>query len=133
MNEPSNKAIGKPLDRVDGRLKVTGAARYAAEFPLKNMAHAVLVQSAIAKGRITNIDTSAAQKSPGVLAVITHLNAPKLASPQSGGGDSSGGDAQVTAANAQSGKAVLVVKILLKTQSPFCNLTKSIFTGSILV
>jgi xanthine dehydrogenase YagR molybdenum-binding subunit len=33
MNEPSNKAIGKPLDRVDGRLKVTGAARYAAEFP----------------------------------------------------------------------------------------------------
>lgn len=105
MNEPTNKAIGKPLDRVDGRLKVTGAARYAAEFPLKNMAHAVLVQSAIAKGRITNIDTSAAQKSPGVLAVITHLNAPKLASPQSGGGDSSGGDAQVTAANAQSGES----------------------------
>lgn len=103
MNEPNNKAIGKPLDRVDGRLKVTGAARYAAEFPLKNMAHAVLVQSAIAKGRIQSIDTSAAQKSPGVLAVITHLNAPKLTSPQSSGGDSSGGDAQVTAANAQSG------------------------------
>lgn len=105
MNEPTNKAIGKPLDRVDGRLKVTGQARYAAEFPIKNMAHAVLVQSAIAKGRITNIDTSAAQKSPGVLAVITHLNAPKLASPQSSGGDSSGSDAQVTAANAQSGES----------------------------
>lgn len=104
MNEPTNKAIGKPLDRVDGRLKVTGAARYAAEFPLKNIAHAVLVQSAIAKGRIQSIDTSAAQKSPGVLAVITHLNAPKLASPQSGSGDSSTGDAQVTAANAQSGE-----------------------------
>lgn len=102
MNE-ANNTIGKPLDRVDGRLKVTGGARYAAEFPLRNIAHAVLVQSAIAKGRITNIDTSAAQKSPGVLAVITHLNAPKLAS-QSGGGDSSGGDAQVTAANAQSGE-----------------------------
>lgn len=80
-DKPSNKAIGKPMDRVDGRLKVTGAALYAAEFPLKNMAHAVAVQSTISRGRITNIDTSAAQNSPGVLAVITHLNAPKLANP----------------------------------------------------
>lgn len=105
MKEQTDKAIGKPLDRVDGRLKVTGQARYAAEFPLKNMAHAVLVQSAIARGRIQSIDTSAAQKSPGVLAVITHLNAPKLAGSQSSSGDSSGGDAQVTAANAQSGES----------------------------
>lgn len=67
------------MDRTDGRLKVTGAARYAAEFPMKNLAHAVVVRSTIARGRIQSIDTSAAEKSPGVLAVITHLNAPKLA------------------------------------------------------
>lgn len=99
----SNEAIGKSMDRVDGRLKVRGAAHYAAEFLLKNIVHAVLVQSAIARGRMTNIDTSAAEKSPGVLAIITHLNAPKLAS--ASGGSNSGGDAQVTAANAQSSQS----------------------------
>lgn len=102
-DKPTNKAIGKPSDRVDGRLKVTGAARYSAEFPLKNMVHAVLVQSVIARGRIQSIDTREAEASPGVLAVITHLNAPKLAS--SSGGSNSGGDAQVTAANAQSSQS----------------------------
>ncbi|GAA6622690.1 xanthine dehydrogenase family protein molybdopterin-binding subunit [Scytonema sp. NUACC26] len=66
------------MNRVDGRLKVTGGALYAAEFPLENMAHAVILKSTIARGRITNIDTSAAAKSPGVLAIITHLNAPKI-------------------------------------------------------
>lgn len=70
--------VGKPVDRVDGRLKVTGAAHYSAEIPLENIAHGVLVKSTIAKGRITNIDTTVAEKAPGVLAVITHLNAPKL-------------------------------------------------------
>lgn len=54
-DKPTNKAIGKPIDRVDGRLKVTGAARYSAEFPLKNIAYAVLVQSAIARGHIQSI------------------------------------------------------------------------------
>ena len=105
----SKEMVGKPLDRVDGRLKVTGAARYSAEFPLKNMVHAVLMQSTIARGRIQSIDTRSALASPGVLAVITHLNAPKLAtpaaqSPQSGGGGSSG-DAKVTAANAESSQS----------------------------
>ena len=42
--------IGRPLDRVDGRLKVTGGAQYAVEFPVENMAHAVLVGSTIANG-----------------------------------------------------------------------------------
>src|SRR5437868_13417749 len=70
--------VGKPLNRVDGRLKVTGGARYAAEYPLRNMAYAVLVSSTIANGRIRSFDTSAVQKIPGVLAVITHENAPKL-------------------------------------------------------
>jgi xanthine dehydrogenase YagR molybdenum-binding subunit len=74
----TNPIIGKPVDRVDGRLKVTGAAQYAAEFTFENLAHAVLIKSTIAKGRITQINTTAAENTPGVIAVITYLNAPKL-------------------------------------------------------
>jgi len=70
--------IGAPLDRVDGRQKVTGGARYAAENKLANMAYGVLVMSSIPNGTIRTIDTTSALKSPGVLAVISHLNAPKL-------------------------------------------------------
>ena len=66
------------MDRVDGRLKVTGGARYSAEFPAAGLAHAVIVQSTVARGRITRIDTSAAEKVPGVLRVLTHENAPRL-------------------------------------------------------
>lgn len=65
-------SVGKPVDRVDGRLKVTGKAKYAAEFPLPNLAHGVLVTSTVAKGRIAALDTAEAEKSPGVLAVMTH-------------------------------------------------------------
>jgi xanthine dehydrogenase YagR molybdenum-binding subunit len=72
-------SIGQGIDRVDGRLKVTGRARYAAEFPVSDLAHAVLVQSTIGAGTITGIDTGAAQAMPGVLAIITPDNAPKLA------------------------------------------------------
>jgi xanthine dehydrogenase YagR molybdenum-binding subunit len=68
--------IGAPLNRIDSRLKVTGSARYAAEMPVKNVAHAILIQSTIAKGRIAEIDTAAAEKAPGVLLVMTHRNAP---------------------------------------------------------
>jgi xanthine dehydrogenase YagR molybdenum-binding subunit len=70
--------IGQPLDRTDGVLKVTGGARYAAEFALPRMCHATIVQSTIARGRIAAIDMTRAQNSPGVLLVITHLNAPRL-------------------------------------------------------
>lgn len=70
--------IGKPLNRIDGRLKVTGKALYAAEYPLQNMAHAVVIESKIAKGSIRNIDSSAVEKLPGVIAVITYKNAPKV-------------------------------------------------------
>jgi xanthine dehydrogenase YagR molybdenum-binding subunit len=70
--------VSQPIDRTDGRLKVAGEARYAAEFPLPRLAHAVMVQSTIAKGTITSIDLPAAQKPPGVLLVMSHLNAPKL-------------------------------------------------------
>jgi xanthine dehydrogenase YagR molybdenum-binding subunit len=75
------KAMGTAMSRVDGRLKVTGAATYPAEFNPPNVAYAFLVTSPIAKGKITAIDSAAAEKSPGALAVITHLNAPKLAEP----------------------------------------------------
>ncbi|MEP0753598.1 xanthine dehydrogenase family protein molybdopterin-binding subunit [Trichocoleus sp. Lan] len=74
----TNQAVGKPINRVDGRLKVTGGAHYSAEIPLENLAYAVTIGSAIARGRIKSIDTRAAEQSPGVLGILTHLNPPKL-------------------------------------------------------
>ena len=71
-------SVGAPMDRVDGRLKVTGTARYAAEFPMSNIAHAVIVTSTVPVGRVSAIDTRAAEAVPGVIRVITHLNAPRL-------------------------------------------------------
>ncbi len=71
-------SIGKPVDRVDGRLKVTGGARYAAEYPVEGVVHAVFATSRIARGRIRSIDTRPARRAPGVLAVLTHENLPKL-------------------------------------------------------
>jgi xanthine dehydrogenase YagR molybdenum-binding subunit len=70
--------IGAPIDRVDGRLKVTGAATYSAEWPMPGVAHGFLVLSTIANGRIRDIDTSAARRQSGVLAVMTHHNAPRV-------------------------------------------------------
>src|SRR5690349_9544546 len=64
--------IGKEMRRVDGVAKVTGLAKYAAEFPLPEMAYGCLELSTIAKGTITKLDVSAAEKSPGVLKVISH-------------------------------------------------------------
>ncbi len=69
---------GLPIDRRDGRLKVTGRARYAAEFDIANVAHAVLVQSTATSGRIAGFDLAAAQAVPGVLAIVTPENAPRL-------------------------------------------------------
>ena len=71
-------SVGQPLDRVDGRAKVTGGARYTTEHPLTNVAHGALVTSAIARGRIASIDTRAAESVRDVLAVLTHVNAPRL-------------------------------------------------------
>lgn len=85
MNEQTSKAqnqnsgiVGQGINRVDGRLKVTGAARYAVEWPIERMAYAALVGSRIANGRIKSFDLSDAQKVPGVLHIMTHENAPKL-------------------------------------------------------
>ncbi|RAK69535.1 xanthine dehydrogenase family protein molybdopterin-binding subunit [Hymenobacter edaphi] len=72
------KAVGDRMSRVDGRLKVTGGAKYSAEYELPGLVHGALVGSTVAKGRITSIDTKAAERAPGVLAVITHLNSPKV-------------------------------------------------------
>lgn len=71
--------IGKPLSRVDGVAKVTGKAKYAAEFDAPDLAYGYVVSSTITKGRITHIDTSEALSLPGVLSVITHENRPKIA------------------------------------------------------
>ncbi len=73
--------IGRPVDRIDGRLKVTGAARYAAEFRVPNVVHAVLVQSTIAAGSIAGFELKEAEGMPGVLAIITPDNAGKLTHP----------------------------------------------------
>ncbi len=76
--------IGKPIDRVDGRKKITGAARYAAEFRHDRLTHAVMVQSTIAKGKILSIDAAAAKRAPGVIAVLSHLNTPKFKEAEKG-------------------------------------------------
>lgn len=74
--------IGAPIDRVDGHLKVTGRASYAADVSIPRMAHAVMVLSTIPCGRISGVDSTAAANMPGVFAVLSHLNAPAL--PQKG-------------------------------------------------
>jgi xanthine dehydrogenase YagR molybdenum-binding subunit len=71
--------IGRPVSRVDGRQKVTGTATYAAEFDVPGLAHGVIVRSTVANGSIASIDSAAAERAPGVLAVLTHRNAPRLA------------------------------------------------------
>ena len=71
--------IGQPVSRVDGRQKVTGRARYAAEFHVPGQAHGAIVRSTVANGRIASIDSAAAERAPGVVAVLTHRNAPRLA------------------------------------------------------
>ncbi|MFE9887968.1 xanthine dehydrogenase family protein molybdopterin-binding subunit [Streptomyces scopuliridis] len=78
MSPQPQAAVGAPLSRVDGRLKVTGLALYAAEHDVEGAVHAVIVDSGIGRGRITSIDTRAALAHPGVLRVISHRDAPRL-------------------------------------------------------
>ncbi len=95
----ADRLIGKPKDRIDGRDKVTGAAKFSAEFPLENLVYASLAYSTIAKGTIKSIDVSKAEEAPGVLSVITHRNAPKMKNPPlfspSGGSDAAGSKANI--------------------------------------
>jgi len=70
--------VGRPLDRVDGRAKVTGAARYAADAPVGDLLYAVIVQATVAGGRIAEIDETATRAVSGVVEVLTYRNAPKI-------------------------------------------------------
>jgi xanthine dehydrogenase YagR molybdenum-binding subunit len=80
MTMPSTmRATGAPLNRLDGVQKVTGAATYAYEYPVEGVTYVFPVQSTIARGRISSIETSAARALPGVIAVLTHENAPRIA------------------------------------------------------
>src|SRR3974377_292177 len=71
--------IGTATSRIDGFAKVTGAARYAAEFNVPGIAHASVVCSTIAKGHIARIDTTVAMRVKGVFSVLTHENRPPMA------------------------------------------------------
>jgi xanthine dehydrogenase YagR molybdenum-binding subunit len=74
------RIVGAPINRVDGPLKVAGRARYTAEIPVDRVTYGIMVQSTIARGTIERIDTTEAAHLAGVLAVMTHENAPKLES-----------------------------------------------------
>ncbi|MGW7695271.1 xanthine dehydrogenase family protein molybdopterin-binding subunit [Streptomyces asiaticus] len=75
------RAIGIPMDRIDGVQKVTGTATYAYEWPLDRPVYLYPLQSTIAAGRVTGVDSALAEAEPGVLAVLSHLNAPTLTRP----------------------------------------------------
>jgi xanthine dehydrogenase YagR molybdenum-binding subunit len=75
MTEP---LVGRAVDRVDGRLKVTGQAKYSAEIDVAHVAYGVIVGSTVGRGTIAAIDRSAAEAAPGVFTVLTHENAPRL-------------------------------------------------------
>ncbi len=74
------RAIGRPLERLDGHAKVTGTATYAFEHPVSDPLYLHPLQATIARGRVASIDAEAAKALAGVVAVITHTNAPRLAS-----------------------------------------------------
>jgi len=74
-------ALGTQQSRIDGPDKVRGAARFAAEVPMERMTYAAFVHSTIARGKIVQLDSAAAEAAPGVVLVMTHRNAPKLALP----------------------------------------------------
>src|SRR5262249_24269488 len=79
VSAPMASYIGTSVSRVDGRAKVTGAAKYAAEFKAPGLAYAAVVAATIAKGRITHVDASEALRLEGVLDVLTHAHRPRMA------------------------------------------------------
>ena len=78
MTSQPQSAAGTPHSRVDGRLKVTGHAMYAADHAIDGVVYAAVVDSSVGRGRITGVDTRAALAQPGVLRVLSHRNAPRL-------------------------------------------------------
>jgi xanthine dehydrogenase YagR molybdenum-binding subunit len=86
--------IGAPVSRIDGPLKVSGMANFAAEFPMEGMTYAALKYSTVARGRIVATNVAAAEAAPGVVLVMTYKNAPRLrpipafmTQPKAAGGD----------------------------------------------
>ncbi|RZK17087.1 MAG: xanthine dehydrogenase family protein molybdopterin-binding subunit [Pedobacter sp.] len=73
------KSVGQPINRLEGKLKVTGAAKYAAEYDVKDVVTGYVLSSPVTKGKILEMDTSDALALTGVIDVITHQNRPKLA------------------------------------------------------
>jgi len=88
--------MGEPAPRVDARQKVTGEARYASDFPVANPAYAVLVTSAISKGRLVGLELEAAKAVPGVLDILTQDNTRELKELKFGAG---GGGASTSIQN----------------------------------
>ncbi len=127
----ADRIVGKPIDRLDGAEKVTGHAQFSAEYPLEHLAHAALVYSTIAKGTIKSIDLDAAQYAPGVIAIITHQNAPKMKDPPlfspNGGTDAAGCKANVLNTDEifWNGQPVaIVVAETLETAEHACSLVR---------
>jgi xanthine dehydrogenase YagR molybdenum-binding subunit len=82
LPDTGTRVLGRPVYRIDGPAKTSGAARYSAEYGYPDLTHAALVCATVARSRITAIDTAAAEALPGVVAVLTHRNAPALRPPQ---------------------------------------------------
>ena len=101
--EKNYQALGEKRERGDGAVKVTGQATYAVEHQPENVAHGVVIQSTVASGRITRMDTEKARQAPGVLAVYTHLNSLKINKPT---GIADGGAAQSTYTPIQDDKII---------------------------
>lgn len=81
-----NRILKDENDRVDGFLKVTGGAKYFAEYELPGLTYGVLVTSTITKGKIVSLDTKAAERAPGVISVLSHLNKPSAPAYEQEGG-----------------------------------------------
>ncbi|MBZ6384406.1 MULTISPECIES: xanthine dehydrogenase family protein molybdopterin-binding subunit [Pantoea] len=101
--EKNFQALGEKRERGDGVVKVTGQAKYAVEYQPENVAYGVVIQSTVASGRITRMETEKARQAPGVLAVYTHLNSLKINKPT---GIADGGAAQSTYTPIQDDKII---------------------------
>ncbi|WP_420606507.1 xanthine dehydrogenase family protein molybdopterin-binding subunit [Novosphingopyxis sp.] len=77
----AGSAVGQAVSRLDGPIKVAGEARFAAEVAIEGLTYAALVCSTIPRGRVVSIDADEARSAPGVILVMTHENAPEMASP----------------------------------------------------
>lgn len=150
MEKTTNQDAGF-LDRVDGIQKVTGRAKYSAEYDFPGMVYAALTRSTIARGTVTAIDTKAAENAPGVLKIITHLNCPELPGYKQAAGTEnlpetkkgyrvfaddrvrfSGQPVAIVVADSheRAVHAASLVKVRYKTEKPNTNLEESMKNGS---